>query len=266
MRRAVAVLQAREQYDDVAAYGCSRYGKTAVWLAAKAPEITGLYLQSAGPGGAAVSSLTGIGGETLLALTTPASPKGGGWAAWYRSGLYDAVPDLMRSQGFLDFDTLVLGLAHQRGLRIWIVSYWVSAPRLTHRQKTCRREVQKWVRSRVFDECRLDSTRLNRPPAGNAPNDAWNNPLGARALYESVRRYTSNVGIDQRTPPRVRLLEAVGRFPHDRSYLGANSTQRREAMLRYVAFLADPAANTDAFAAECSGARRSQVDAWLRGE
>ncbi len=76
MRLVLARVCARRRYASVVAYGCSRYGKTAVWLAAKAKEVTGLFLQSAGPGGAAVSSLTGAGGETLHALAHPQN-----WAA-----------------------------------------------------------------------------------------------------------------------------------------------------------------------------------------
>lgn len=219
MKHVVSAIQAREQYSSIVAYGCSRYGKLAVWLAAKAPEITALFLQSAGPGGVATITLNNAGGEFLHALVSPEARIKGGWGAWFRRGLLEDVPKIYRQEKVADFDELLLGLAKQRDMRIWITSYW---------------------------------------------SDTWNNPLGHRATYESVRRYSTNIGIEQYSPQNW-LWDTIGVPPHCRDFPRFTPEQRRASFKRYIDFLLDPVANSDPFASKYTEARRRLVSEWMSG-
>merc|ERR1711920_915741 len=94
-------------------------------------------------------------------------------------------------------------------------------------------------------------------------NDAWNNPLGARALYESVRRYTSNVGIEQRAVWNLLSRVSVpllGIGPHCRNFPGLSPS-----LEHFSAFLEDRANRSDPFASEYSSRCKVQVEQWMQG-
>lgn len=219
MKCVVSAIQGKEQYSSIFAYGCSRYGKLAVWLAAKAPEITGLFLQSAGPGGVATFTLNNAGGEFLHALVSPTARIKGGWGSWFRPGLQEDIQRIFDKEKVADFDELLLALAKQRDMPIWITSYW---------------------------------------------SDKWNNPLGHRATYESVRRYSNNVGIEQYSPQHW-LWDAIGVPPHCRDFPRFTSKQRRASFKRYIDFLLDPVAKSDPFASEFTAVSRLLVSDWMSG-